>query len=452
MPSTDTIAAIATAPGPAGIAIVRIAGPESLTLADRLVTLSGPPLREREGGTFAHGFFRTVTNTAVDEVIVLVYRAPHSYTREDAVEIQCHGGRAAAHRVLHEVLTSGARLAEPGEFTRRAFLNGRLDLVQAEAVADLILAASERAASAAVDQLQGHLSDKIFSAYTLLSNATADLEATLDFEADELPPDVLTGIEERLHDVSTKLQALLDTWREGHLLREGARVVIAGSPNVGKSTLFNAIVGIERAIVTNIPGTTRDTIEETIIIDGIPVRIMDTAGMRAPACKIEEAGIDRTHAAMQSADLVILVTDPESSAPEAFGDLHNIEQRRILRVVNKIDQLGEGQSLPDEPEGTVLCSARDVVGIDKLIREISRRLGAVDVPVHAVISERHRSLLDQAQKKLAEASSLLRLDSSMHVPAAGLLRAGLERLGLILGRNYSEDLLDAVFSRFCIGK
>jgi len=448
----DTIAAISTAPGPAGIAIVRLSGPQTLSIADTLVRCEGKPPSTRPGGTFLHGRIATADGE-IDEAVILIFRAPHSYTRDDVVEIQGHGGQAAAQRLLEVVLNAGARMADPGEFTRRAFLNGRIDLVQAEAVADLIRARSDRAAAAAVEQLEGRLSTQVNRLYDHLMAAVADLEASLDFEEGELPPSVLDNTDAQLAAAEEEIGALLDTWEEGHLLRDGARVVIAGQPNVGKSTLMNRLLGKDRSIVTHLPGTTRDTIEETLILGGIQMRLTDTAGLRDTSCLVEQQGVTRATDSIEQADLVLYLVDasqPLSDADQAqLGDL---QPQRTVVVQNKCDLLDQTPSASDERFTVVACSAAENTGIDELRDALRRRLGQMDTPPHAVISERHRALLSAARKQVAEARKLTAEDESLLVPAADILCAALDMLGTITGRTYTTELLDTIFSRFCIGK
>ncbi|NQU41554.1 MAG: tRNA uridine-5-carboxymethylaminomethyl(34) synthesis GTPase MnmE [Lentisphaerae bacterium] len=448
----DTIAAMATAPGPAGIAIVRLSGPQSLAIADRLVHCSGAPPSARPGGTFLYGMLSD-GGRELDEAVVLIFRAPHSYTRDDVVEIQGHGGQAAAGRILQAVLAAGARLAEPGEFTRRAFLNGRIDLVQAEAVADLIRARSDRAAAAALEQLEGHLSEALNGLYDHLMAAVADLEASLDFEEGELPATVIDAIADRLGAVEQEIETLIAGWEEGHLLREGARVVIAGQPNVGKSTLMNRLLGKERSIVTHLPGTTRDTIEESLIIGGIPIRLTDTAGLRDSSCIVEQEGVTRATDSILQADLVLYLFD--ASLPVTAIDRSNLgalNPQKTLLIQNKSDLLDSPPTSPDPAFETLLCSAIEATGIDHIRQSLLARLGHVDTAPHAVISERHRALLVQAHRLIAEARQIAAQDESFLVPAADALRSALEQLGTITGRTYTDELLDAIFSRFCIGK
>ncbi|MFH0954032.1 MAG: tRNA uridine-5-carboxymethylaminomethyl(34) synthesis GTPase MnmE [Verrucomicrobiota bacterium] len=452
----DTITAIATAPGEAGVSIVRISGPDSLRVADKV--FSGPPPRpsERSSHVVLHGRI-TGDGGDVDEVLLLIMRAPHSYTCEDVVEIQGHGGTLAARRILRRVLESGARMAEPGEFTRRAFLNGRIDLLQAEAVLDLVRARSDRAAAAAVEQLEGGLSRRFNVIYDGLLSVATDLEATLDFPDDELPSSTVTELAARLTSARDEVGSLLGTWDEGHLIREGALVVIAGRPNVGKSTLMNALLGKDRVIVSHLPGTTRDTIEEGLVLDGIPIRLVDTAGLREAQSEIEQEGIRRTKAHMQKADLHLYVVD--ASAPLEAEDrdrLKTLGDERTVVVLNKTD-LGRVVKAEDVPGfAAVETSLVKGVGVDEVRREMSLKLeSGVDLsaPPHAVISERHRQLLTETGGEIGKALELLEKGPGDNtVLAAECLRSALESVGSATGRVYQEELLASIFSRFCIGK
>jgi tRNA modification GTPase len=455
----DTIAAIATAPGEAGIAVVRISGPESLGIADAVFRGSRPPLLQRPSGTFCHGFIRTEAGNRprrdLDEVIVLVYRAPHSYTREDVIEIQCHGGRASARRILDTVLMAGARLAEPGEFTKRAFLNGRIDLLQAEAVADLIRAQSDRAAGAAMEQLEGNLSLSFGSLYDDLLSVASDMEASLDFLEDELPPTTMADLCARLTRSRSKAEELLGTWDEGHVLREGALVVICGKPNVGKSTLLNALLGKSRAIVTEVPGTTRDTIEESVVMEGFPVRLVDTAGLRATDCQVEREGVVRAEALMAKADLVAYMID--CSAELGTDDrkaLVDLKPERTLVVLNKTDLGVRVQPKDVTPHRGVLCSLTHGKGLEEIRSALVSKLGVRGgEEVRAVISGRHRQIIQYALNAMNEALTLLSTGKDDTILlAADALRDALNELGKASGKTYTEDLLNAIFGRFCVGK
>ena len=448
----DTIAAIATAPGNAGIAIIRVSGPEALRIADvvfrhRKIVPSTLP-----GGRFIHGTVVSPgTQTDLDEVMLLVYRDGHSYTREDTVEFQCHGGRISARRVLNAVVDAGARLADPGEFTKRAFLNGRIDLVQAEAVMDIIQAQSDRMANLAVEQLEGRLSNEISNLYDDCLALSADFEAMLDFEVDELPESIRDGVEIKLQFIGDRLQELEATWNEGRLLREGARVVIAGRPNVGKSTLLNTLLGVPRAIVTPTPGTTRDIIEETLVLDGVPIRLYDTAGLRETGCEVEKIGVDRARNVIDRADLILWVMDGSQPVDQEELKLIKSHAGHCLVILNKSD-LGTGIQEKDLNVPSIRTSLTQGTGLDALKTAITETLGVSHLDtLHAAISERHHKLLSIALKEIQTAIRT-GTSSESHVIVAQHIATCAGLIGQIIGRNYSDNLLDAVFSRFCIGK
>ncbi len=449
----DTIAAIATPPGEGGVGIVRISGPDVWDIADALFSpLDKSPVSRREHGTFAYGKVTDAEGDEIDTGLALVMRAPKSYTCEDVVEIQGHGGAVGMRRILRRALECGARMAEPGEFTKRAFLNGRIDLVQAEGIFDLIRARSDRAASAAMEQMEGRLSKKFDSIYDAFLEVAANLETTLDFVEDELPDDVFSGIAELLDRTFLSLDELLDTWDEGRLLREGARVVILGRPNAGKSTLLNALLGFNRAIVSSTAGTTRDTIEEGFVLDGIPLRIVDTAGLRETDCEIEAEGIRRAEAHGLEAHLAIYLVD--ASQPLHEEDRIRLEKlipEKSVVLLNKVDQGNRVEGIKG-----IEASLLEGTGIEALKRAMAETLerGAdLQAPPHAVISERHRQLLVKAHSEAKHAREFLNINVEENaVLASEHLRSALEYLGQVTGRVYHEELLDNIFSRFCIGK
>jgi len=452
----DTIAAMVTAPGPAGVAIVRVSGPEAFRIADGMFSGPGRPPSRRRSGTFVHGQVHGATECPLDEVLCLVMRAPRSYTGEDVVEFQGHGGAMASRAILRRAIELGARSAEPGEFTRRAFLNGRMDLTQAEAVADLIHARSDRAATMALHQLEGQLRDRIQAVYRDVVAVGADLEATLDFPEDELPEPVFAEILVRVDEIRTRIDTLCSTWNEGHRLRDGALVVISGRPNVGKSTLMNALLGRDRAIVSAHAGTTRDVLEESMVVEGVPVRLIDTAGLRESDCEVEREGVGRAIRLRDQADLRILVLDAtREMTPEEDADATSLRPGVDLVVMNKNDAIPP-KAVVSIPRGGIRISARTGVGIPDLLRRLGERLtqGFESGDSHDVaVSERHRERLTRAASLLDQARARLAEDPVTHcVPAADDLRDAAESLAEITGQSYREDLLDAVFSRFCIGK
>lgn len=452
----DTIAAIATAPGDAGIAVTRVSGPKALAIADEIFSTRGAKPSARAAGTFVHGRVVDRQGQPLDVALLLIMRAPHSYTGEDTVEVQSHGGSFIAGRILRRTLEAGARAAEPGEFTRRAFLHGKMDLLQAEAVLDLIKARSERAVVAAREQLSGSLTRSFETLYGCVLAVAANLEATLDFPDDELPSDILSGVADSLGDAIQAAERLMATWDEGHLLRDGASVVISGRPNVGKSTLLNTLLGRDRAIVSDIPGTTRDVIEEGLVLGGIPVRLIDTAGLREAECLIEREGVRRSRLQIEDADLHVYVVDASQGVSEEdLANLGRLDAARTVVVLNKID-LGAGTPPAQcAPHVAVRTCLHDGRGVDELKAAITRLLLSshhIGEAQHAVISERHRRLLDQAMKHMKEARGHLSISGAESDLAATLLRDALESLGAITGRVYSEELLNKIFSSFCIGK
>lgn len=453
----NTIAAIATAPGEGSVSIVRLSGPQALDLADQVFCCGGKKPSQRDSHTVVYGKVKD-TQGVVDESLMIIMRGPRSYTAEDVVEIHGHGGSTASRRILRAVLDAGARLAEPGEFTKRAFLNGRIDLLQAEAVLDVIRSQSERAGTAALEQLEGSLSARFDSLYEDLLMLAAQLEATLDFPEDELPEPVMSGIHGGLAQTQSQFDELIATWGEGHLLRDGALVVISGRPNVGKSTFLNALLETNRAIVSSVAGTTRDTIEEEFILGGIPLRIVDTAGLRETDDVVEQAGIGRTRDRMAEADLHIHMID--LSAPDwgyTREQLENLHPDHTLVIGNKQDLIAE---VPDiELEGydiflTSLVESQDSLNEVKqaMMDRLANDLDLAARP-HAVISERHRRLLLDARKEMEIGMTLLAADQEDHlVLAASQLRLAVELIGEATGKEYHDALLDQIFGQFCIGK
>jgi tRNA modification GTPase len=455
MITEDTIAALATASGPGAISIVRLSGSDSLAIADRLFHCTGVRPSERPGGSFVYGRIGLPGDGVVDEGILLIFRAPRSYTREDVVEIQCHGGRESARRILRLVLEAGARSAEPGEFTRRAFLNGRLDLVQAEAVMDLIASQSARAASSAVEQLAGRLSESVRAVYSRVVMACSDLEATLDFPEEDFPDDLAEQSVQHLDASMVMIDDLLVNWEEGHRLREGALVVISGQPNAGKSTLLNRLLGKDRAIVSPVPGTTRDSIEETFVLNGIPIRLVDTAGLRDTGCAVEQEGIARAKVYIEKADLRLHVVD--ASLPFSPADLTSLVEtakQQTIVLFNKTDLKQVVSHCDFVGYEALSISLIKEYGINALLEVMTAKLDAnPHAPPHATLSERHRGLLTGARHALLEARQwMVPLQQKGLVPAASHLREAADLLGRIIGRVYYDDMLDQIFSRFCIGK
>jgi tRNA modification GTPase len=452
MLDTDTIAAISTPPGEGGIGIVRLSGPRAESIAGEVfIPKSGRPLVSHR---LHCGVIRDPrTGEAIDEVLCALMRAPHTYTREDVVEINCHGGMQPLGRVLELCLSLGARLAEPGEFTRRAFLNGRVDLAQAEATIDLIRAKTALAEKQALQQLRGALSRKINALRERLIRVCAHIEACIDFPEEEIEPDSLEEIRETVQHVWKNLDALLATYAEGRYLREGVRTAIVGRPNVGKSSLLNALLERNRVIVTDVPGTTRDIIEEYLNIRGVPLRLMDTAGIREAHDMAESEGVRRSLQAMEDADLVLGVIDgSERLHREDVEVLEKLRAKKSILVVNKSDLPGRAE-LPGSGLPAVFVSAKTGEGLETLKERIlemvlgSRLLLGEGL---VITNLRHREALAASGKALQAALSAVEREP-LEITAMEL-REALDRLGEIVGAVSTEDILERVFSEFCIGK
>ena len=456
----DTIAAISTPQGEGGISIVRLSGPDSIRIVESIFK---PARRRRlsrvKSHTLTYGhIIDPSTGEVIDEVLVSVMRAPHTYTREDVVEINCHGGALVTQKVLELVLERGARLAEPGEFTKRAFLNGRIDLSQAEAVIDLIRAKTELSLKAAASMLSGELSKKVEGMREELLNLLAEVEASVDFpdeDLDFLPPEEL---KRRMEGVARQMEELIETADEGRILREGVRTVIAGKPNVGKSSLLNRLLREDRAIVTDIPGTTRDSIEEYLNIGGIPIRIVDTAGIRVTDDPVEREGVRRSVRQIELADLVIAVFDASQPLSEEDMELVRlISGKTALVVLNKIDlplriDVGKLEELTGRKP--IRISALKEIGLDELKNEMVKLITRGRVPLSEspiAINARHKDALKRALESLRFAIESVDQGMPPEIVAVDL-RGALDCLGEIVGAVTTEEVLDRIFSQFCIGK
>lgn len=459
----DTIAAIATAvaPGQGSVAIVRLSGAGAEPIGRRLFRAAGRQEWDSHRVLYGH-VVDPQSGERVDEALLLLMRAPRSFTRETVVELHCHGGVVAVQRVLELALAAGARRALPGEFSQRAFLNGRLDLTRAEAISELITARGRRAAQLALAGLDGGLQRRITRLRERLLDQLAELEARVDFE-DDLPPLDGAAVVAALAAVRAELEALVAEARQGELLREGLRVAIVGRPNVGKSSLLNLLSRRDRAIVTDLPGTTRDLLESELVLDGVPLTLLDTAGIRASADPVERLGIERSRGALAAADAVLLLFDLTAGWTPADQQLLELVPEGAARLVvgNKADAAGLASdaaaaappgdgALP--PPADVVISARTGAGRELLVRRLLERCGATAL-------EGLQVALNARQRDLAAAAAAA-LGRSLDTAAAGLpwdfwtidLRAAVRALGEITGAEVSEAVLDRVFSRFCIGK
>lgn len=460
---SDTIAAIATPVGTAGIGVIRISGPRAREIASRLFRSSSGSTADITSHTARHGqLIEPTTGAVIDDIVLTQFHAPHSYTGEDVAEISCHGGIAILKSALSATLSAGARLAEPGEFTKRAFLNGKMDLAQAEAVNDLIRAQTDGARRVALDQLDGVLSEQVRSARDRVLNVIAHIEAAIDFP-DDVPEPEPVWIKSEITAVGERTASLLASFSQGRIFREGLRVVIIGRVNVGKSSLLNALLRHARAIVTPIPGTTRDVIEESLEIHGIPIVALDTAGLRATDDPVEQLGVERTEHSLQSADLVLYVTDASSGLAEEDVDLLNrLKDKPTILVLNKIDLLPEEARGPQTKEcadrlgrspKTVQTSASSGQGIDELEDAIADGVasGGLNTESAIVSNVRHQQCLRSALESLNHALSTLADARPMDLLSVDLM-ACRNSLGLVTGETASDDLLDRIFSEFCIGK
>jgi len=448
----DTIAAVATAvaPGEGSVAIVRLSGPEAEAIAMVLFVAPGSQGWESHRVLYGH-VCDPASGERVDEALLLLMRAPRSFTRETVVEFHCHGGLICVQRVLELVLAAGARRALPGEFSQRAFFNGRLDLTRAEAVSELVTARSRRAAQLAMAGLDGGLQQRIAALRERLLDQLAELEARVDFE-DDLPPLDGAAVAAALEAVLAELQQLLRDGERGQLLRDGLRVAIVGRPNVGKSSLLNRLSRRERAIVTDLPGTTRDLVESELVLQGVPLTLLDTAGIRSTDDRVEQLGIERSRAALRSADAVLLLFDLAAGWGADDQQLREAvpEGVPLLVVGNKADQLASG--VAPAPEADVCISALNGSGHEQLETALLRCCGHGDVQGLQVA-------LNRRQQDLAAAAAVS-LQASLGAAREQLpwdfwtidLRAAVRSLGEITGEEVSEAVLDRVFSRFCIGK
>ncbi len=440
----DAVAAIATAPGRGGIGVVRVSGKD---LAPFLIPLFGQKLVPRHATLVP---FKDLNGSIIDHGIGLYFPGPHSYTGEDVIELQGHGGMAVLNLLLQSCLSLGARPAEPGEFTQRAFLNNKLDLVQAESVIDLINATSEQGVRSATRSLQGDFSQAIQSLVVQLIELRMHIEAALDFPEEELPAQDIARQEKKLESIKSELERVLDLAKQGSILREGAHVVLVGEPNVGKSSLLNRLSGEEVALVSEVAGTTRDAIRQAIYIDGVPLHIIDTAGLRESQDIVEQMGMERTRQAIAKADMVLLLEDAtknESSASRVLEQIPSEIPR--LHILNKIDLL----DIPAHVETMdgiehIFVSAKTDVGINLLKERLLQMMGWHGESGAFMARARHLESLTKARRCLEQASTNL----SMPELLAEELRLAQAALSEITGRFSSDDLLGEIFSRFCIGK
>ncbi|WP_445246932.1 tRNA uridine-5-carboxymethylaminomethyl(34) synthesis GTPase MnmE [Microcoleus sp. OTE_8_concoct_300] len=452
-----TIAAIATAivPQQGSVGIVRVSGSAALKIAETLFRAPGRQIWESHRILYGH-IRRPKTQELVDEALLLIMKAPRSFTREDVVEFHCHGGIIAVQQVLQLCLEHGARLAQPGEFSLRAFLNGRLDLTQAESISDLVGAKSPAAAQSALASLQGKLAQPIRKLRATCLDVLAEIEARIDFEED-LPPldEAKTCLE--INHILAELSTILATADRGELLRMGLKVAIVGRPNVGKSSLLNAWSRSDRAIVTDLPGTTRDVVESQLVVGGIPVQVLDTAGIRETEDKVEKIGVERSRAAAKKADLVLLTIDAESGWTEEDSEIYEqVKHRQLIIIINKIDLVKTIPQLPffSEIHPIVAAAAALDRGIADLETAILDAVSGGNLQAansDLAINQRQAAALTRAKISLEQCTDTISNKLPLDFWTIDL-RGAIQALGEVTGEEVTESVLDRIFSRFCIGK
>ncbi|MEZ0343447.1 MAG: tRNA uridine-5-carboxymethylaminomethyl(34) synthesis GTPase MnmE [Caldimicrobium sp.] len=456
----DTIAAIATPPGRGAIGVIKISGENSLEILKKIFK----PVKTRshfESHRFYYGFIvDPETGERIDEVLVVYMKKPYSYTREDVVEIHAHSGYVNLRKILELVLREGARPAQPGEFTLRAFLNGRIDLAQAEAIEEIISARSEKALKLAISSLSGKLSEKVNTLREKLLLALAQVESAIDFPEEDIeimnPPEIIELIE---REIIPEIDHLIKSYEEGKIYREGINLVISGKPNVGKSSLMNALLKEERAIVTPIPGTTRDFLEEEAYLKGLPVKLIDTAGLRETEDPVEKIGVERAFQKLKEADLVLFLIDVTEPLNEEVLNLYEkVKEYPHLTVLNKIDispnYLEEWRRLFKDKEEIIEISVKEEINLDLLSQKIYEKIiseKSTSIP-EVVPNLRQKAALEKAKRHLEDAIKELKKSEPLPELLSIELRAAISSLSEIIGEVTTEDLLSEIFSRFCIGK
>ena len=458
---TDTISAISTAIGEAGIGIVRISGKDSIEIANKIFKGEKiEKLKDGENRKLIYGYIiDPEKDEIIDEVLIVYMKSPYTYTREDMVEIYCHGGIIPVRRILELTLKYGARLADRGEFTKRAFLNGRLDLSQAEAVIDMINAKTDKSYDVSLNQLEGSLSKEIREIRDILLNMIAHIEVSIDFPDEDIEEVTYNQLEKDAKKVYEKIDNLLSTADRGRILRDGLNTVILGKPNVGKSSLLNAILRENRAIVTDVPGTTRDIIEEYVNIDGIPLKIVDTAGIRDTEDLVEKIGVDRAKEMVDKADLIIAVFDmSEDLSKEDEKIINIIRDKKSIILLNKTDlpvKFDEKQIRKMLPDKKIInTSIVKGIGLDELINSIKDMFysGEMDIKNEVVITNvRHKNQLLKAKNNIEDGLEAIKLNMPLDCIEVDI-RNCWKNLGEISGDTVTEDILDKIFSEFCIGK
>lgn len=459
----ETIAAISTAMGNGGIGIIRMSGKESFKILEKIFRNNKGEkidLNKIKGYTIQYGtIVDSKTEEKIDEVLVSFFKNPKSYTREDMCEINSHGGMVVEKQILEQCLKNGAILAEPGEFTKRAFLNGRIDLSQAESIMDLINSKTEKESKASINQLQGDLSNRINEIRHDLLDIMADIEASIDYPEYDIEEVTNSKALEVLENTKNKLESLKDTFKSGKILKEGIKTAIIGKPNAGKSSLLNKILKEERAIVSEIEGTTRDTIEEFITIKGIPLKIIDTAGIRKTSDKIEEIGVKKALDIAKDAELVLVILDNSKDLTEEDKEILKLaESKNSIILLNKVDlkenNLENSEELNKLNKKIIKISAKNGNGIEELYNEIENmfQIKNLETDREIIITNiRHKNQIEYAINNIDEAMNAVKNNLPIDIISISIKQT-LEDLGKITGENVSEDIINEIFSKFCLGK
>ena len=456
--STDTIAAITTPLGTSGIGAIRISGDGAYDVGDRIFrSTSKKPLKERRDRSIQYGYIVDEQGTVIDEVLALIMKGPHSYTAEDVLEIQCHGGAQVLQTIFSLILRSGARLANPGEFTERAFLNGRIDLAQAEAVMDVIQAKSKMGLTSAVEQLEGTLSRVVGAMRLELTELITRLEVMIDYPEEDLEDIAVPDCTGALQDMKKKLAAMLEDSHSGKMVRDGVMVAIAGTPNAGKSSLLNRLLQEDRAIVTDVPGTTRDVLEEWITIHSIPMCLVDTAGIRTTDDRVEKIGDDKARQYLQKADMILIVIDGSRPLTEEDRDiLEKSRHKKCLIVLNKQDlnPLVHSDDVKEYGHTVITLSAETGQGLDALKKAMLQKVvdsGLNEGQSVLLTNTRHIELVRRSDEALDRA--ITTLENGMPLDCAIVdIREAWDLLGSITGDTVHDDIVTEIFSRFCLGK
>ena len=446
MSSTTTICALASALGQGGIGIVRISGSHSIDIAQKILGHMPKP-------RYAHyGSFFDADGVEIDKGVALFFPGPNSFTGEDVVELQGHGGLLVMRSLLDTAMTLGASAAEPGEFSKRAFLNGKMDLVQAEAVADIIEASSKQSAQSALRSLSGEFSNQLNKLTQALIELRVFVEATIDFSDEEIDFLASGEVKQKIRAIESDIQAILSSAQQGAILREGLNVAIAGKPNAGKSSLLNALTQDQSAIVTDIAGTTRDVLKETITIDGMPLNIIDTAGLHVSQDKVEQEGIKRARSEIERADVVLMVFDAQEQSPDLSILPTGLDNKPILLIKNKVDLTGDSVRIERTQDRAQLSlSAKNSEGIALLRKELVSIAGLSDTGEGVLLARRRHIIALEAALESTQ-NAIEQLDNSASELLAEDLRQAAQDLGSITGEFSSDDLLGEIFSSFCIGK